>query len=148
MKYSARSFRQTLMLCAASALVCTAVPGRADTAAPANVNLAPGVGGVQYAQAGTTAATGSSSSQSIEVKAAARLVRDKNSPSAVTELGQKAIEAVGVAGSTSQLLRQAPSVYVYQQGLGDNAPVLTIRGLRGLEVATTLDGIQFLYIVV
>ncbi len=141
MKYSARSFRQTLMLCAASALVCAAVPGRADPAAPANVNLAPGVGGVQYAQAGTAATTGSGSSQSIEVKAAARLVRDKNSPSAVTELGQKAIEAVGIGGSTSQLLRQAPSVYVYQQGLGDNAPVLTIRGLRGLEVATTLDGI-------
>jgi iron complex outermembrane receptor protein len=32
-------------------------------------------------------------------------------------------------------------VFVYQQGLGDNAPELTIRGLRGLEIATTLDGV-------
>jgi iron complex outermembrane receptor protein len=137
-----RSFRSRLLLCAATALVCGVVPAVADPAAPANVNLAPGVGGVQYAQAGTTTSSSSrSSEQSIEVKAKARLLRDKNSPSAVTELGQKAIEAVGVGGSTSQLLRQAPSVYVYQQGIGDNAPVLTIRGLRGLEVATTLDGI-------
>ena len=39
------------------------------------------------------------------------------------------------------MLRQAPSVYVYQQGLGDNAPEITVRGLRGLEIATTLDDV-------
>ena len=70
-----------------------------------------------------------------------RLLKEKNSPSAVTELGAKQITAVGVAASTGQLLRQAPSVNVYQQGLGDNAPELTIRGVRGIEVATTLDGV-------
>ena len=80
-------------------------------------------------------------SESVVVRAQKRLLKEKNSPSAVTELGTRQISAAGVAASTGQLLRQAPSIYVYQQGLGDNAPELTIRGVRGLEVATTLDGI-------
>ncbi len=99
-------------------------------------------GNVQVAQAGTAPAPASSSSvETITVRQAKRLLKEKNAPSAVTELGQQAIAATGVSGSVSSLLRQAPSVYVYQQGIGDNAPVLTIRGLRGLEVATTLDGV-------
>jgi iron complex outermembrane receptor protein len=80
-------------------------------------------------------------SESVIVKAQARLLKEKNSPSAVTELGARQIAANGIVGSPATLLRQAPSVYVYQQGLGDNAPELTIRGVRGLEIATTLDGI-------
>ena len=83
----------------------------------------------------------STSSESITVRAAKRLVREKNSPSAVTELGEKQIQSVAASGSVATLLRQAPSVNLYQQGIGDNAPVLTIRGVRGLEVASTLDGI-------
>ncbi len=79
--------------------------------------------------------------ESIIVKAQKRLLKEKNSPSAVTELGERAIGAVGIGGSPSTLLRQAPSIYVYQQGLGDNAPELTIRGARGLETAATLDGV-------
>jgi iron complex outermembrane receptor protein len=79
--------------------------------------------------------------ENITVRAAKRLLKEKNSPSAVTELGTKQIEAVGVSGSAASLLRQAPSVNVYQQGIGDNAPVLSIRGVRGLEVASTLDGV-------
>jgi iron complex outermembrane receptor protein len=59
----------------------------------------------------------------------------------VTELGAKQIAETGVGGSVATLLRQAPSVYVYQQGIGNNEPVLSIRGLRGLEVAQTLDGV-------
>jgi iron complex outermembrane receptor protein len=80
-------------------------------------------------------------SESVVVKYKARLLKEKNSPSAVTELGKQAIAATGVTGSAATLLRQAPSVYVYSQGLGDNAPEFTIRGLRGLEIATTLDGV-------
>jgi iron complex outermembrane receptor protein len=89
----------------------------------------------------TTTTTKSAAAEQIVVNAKRRLVKEKNSPSAVTELGSKEIASTGVSGSVSSLLRQAPSVYVYQQGIGDNAPVLTIRGLRGLEVATTLDGV-------
>jgi iron complex outermembrane receptor protein len=69
------------------------------------------------------------------------LLREKNSPSAVTELGSDQIAQVGVQGSPSTLLRQAPSVNVYQQGIGNNEPVLSIRGIRGLETAQTLDGV-------
>jgi iron complex outermembrane receptor protein len=97
----------------------------------------------QAAAPPSVAASGSTStsSESITVRAAKRLVREKNSPSAVTELGQKQIQSVAASGSVATLLRQAPSVNLYQQGIGDNAPVLTIRGVRGLEVASTLDGI-------
>jgi iron complex outermembrane receptor protein len=80
-------------------------------------------------------------SETIIVRAQRQLVREKNSPSAVTELGAKAITQTGVGGSIATLLRQAPSVYVYQQGIGNNEPVLTIRGIRGLETAQTLDGV-------
>jgi iron complex outermembrane receptor protein len=127
----AHSYRQRLMFAGACTLVLAALPGsiaRADNSSP-QVNL-----GLGQAAAATQ-------SESVVVKAQRYLLREKNSPSAVTELGSKQIAATGVSGSPSSLLRQAPSVFVYQQGLGDNAPELTIRGLRGLEIATTLDGV-------
>ena len=79
--------------------------------------------------------------EQIIVKAKRLLLKEKNSPSAVTELGRTQIAQEGTTGSTTSLLRQAPSVYVYQQGPGENAPVFSIRGVRGLEVAETLDGV-------
>ena len=75
------------------------------------------------------------------MRAARQLLREKNSPSGVTELGSAQIAQTGVQGSTATLLRAAPSVYVYQQGIGNNEPVISIRGARGLEVAQTLDGV-------
>jgi iron complex outermembrane receptor protein len=125
------SFRQALLRAGACALAAAVLPAglaHADNS-PAQVNL------------GLGQAAGATQSESVIVKAQTRLLKEKNSPSAVTELGAKQIATTGVAGSTGQLLRQAPSVYVYQQGLGDNAPELTVRGVRGLEIATTLDGI-------
>ena len=80
-------------------------------------------------------------SENITVRAARQLLREKNSPSGVTELGSAQIAQTGVQGSTATLLRAAPSVYVYQQGIGNNEPVISIRGARGLEVAQTLDGV-------
>ncbi len=80
-------------------------------------------------------------SESILVKARKRLLQEKDSPSATTELGPRQISATGIGGSPATLLRQAPSIYIYQQGLGDSAPELTIRGVRGLESASTLDGV-------
>ena len=77
----------------------------------------------------------------IQVKARRILLREKNSPSAVTELGANAIQTVGVQGSIDTLLKQAPSVNVYQSGPGNNEPVLSIRGLRGVEIASTLDDV-------
>jgi iron complex outermembrane receptor protein len=82
-----------------------------------------------------------SATEDIVVRAQRQLLKDKNSPSAVTELGAAAITQTGVGGSIATLLRQAPSVYVYQQGIGNNEPVLTIRGIRGLETAQTLDDV-------
>jgi iron complex outermembrane receptor protein len=79
--------------------------------------------------------------ENVVVRAQRQLLKDKNSPSAVTELGAAQIQQTGVGGSIATLLRQAPSVFVYQQGIGNNEPVLTIRGVRGLETAQTLDGV-------
>jgi iron complex outermembrane receptor protein len=101
------------------------------------VCVAAAVPAVARAAADDTATT----VEQVHVKAKKRLLKEKNSPSAVTELGQKQIKQEGVMGSTSTLLRQAPSVYVYQSGPGENSPVLSIRGTRGLEVAATLDDV-------
>jgi len=79
--------------------------------------------------------------EDILVKAKRLLLKEKNSPSAVTELGAQQIAQEGAMGSTSTLLRQAPSIYVYQSGPGENSPVFSIRGTRSLEVAATLDDI-------
>ena len=79
--------------------------------------------------------------QAIVVKQQRRLLKEKNSPSAVTELGPAQIAQTGVQGSVATLLRAAPSIYVYQHSIGENEPVLTVRGTRGLETAQTLDGV-------
>jgi iron complex outermembrane receptor protein len=134
-----KSFRQRLMLFSACSLVASAVPvaaGMADT------TTATAPQGVQLAQAGTPAPSSDQKTpESIIVKAQKRLIKEKNSPSAVTELGESAIASTGISGSPQTLLRQAPSIYVYQQSIGDSAPELTIRGARGLETAQTLDDV-------
>ena len=79
--------------------------------------------------------------QTVRAEYKRLLLREKNSPSAVTELGSNQIAQVGVQGSVATVLRQAPSVYVYQQGIGNNEPVLSVRGIRGLETAQTYDGV-------
>ncbi len=129
MSIAPNSFRHRLMLAGACGLALCSVGttvARAD-ASSAQVNLGLGQSATQ--------------SESVVVKAQRQLLKEKNSPSAVTELGAKQIQQTGAGGSIATLLRQAPSVYVYQQGIGNNEPVLTIRGVRGLETAQTLDGV-------
>jgi iron complex outermembrane receptor protein len=127
---AASSLRRALLAAGASALVMASIQAaRADQSSSVQVNL-----GIGQASTATT-------SETVIVKEQKRLLKEKNSPSAVTELGTAQIAAAGVSASTGSLLRQAPSVYVYQQGIGDNAPELTIRGVRGLEIASTLDGV-------
>lgn len=140
MQYNRAALRSSLLLQSSRILAASLVPyagAFGQTVAPAPR--------VQLVQA-ESPATGSAENTAVQhenvtVRAAKRLIREKNSPSAVTELGSQQIAVAGVSGSAGTLLRQAPSVNVYQQGIGDNAPVLTIRGVRGLEVASTLDGI-------
>jgi iron complex outermembrane receptor protein len=110
-------------------------------ACTALVVIAPVAGALAQTAAPPSAGNARLRTEDVTVRAAKRLVREKNSPSAVTELGARQIQATGVSGSVGSLLRQAPSVNVYQQGIGDNAPVVSIRGVRGLEVASTLDGV-------
>ncbi len=126
------TFRNRLMLAGSCVLAVAAVPAAraADGGtSTATVNL------------GLGQATSAPVTENVISRQRQRLLKEKNSPSGVTELGSRAIQSVGVSASPQVLLRQAPSVYVYQQGIGDNAPELTIRGVRGLEVASTLDGV-------
>ncbi len=70
------------------------------------------------------------------------LLKEKDLPSAVTELTQKDIQTVNpTMGSIQTLLKQAPSVQAYSQGPGQSAPTLAIRGVKNDELAETLDGI-------
>jgi iron complex outermembrane receptor protein len=126
MSTAPNSFRQILL-----AGACALVAGSLTSGARADAGAQTSVGMGQA----------SSSTESVIVRAQKRLLKEKDSPSAVTELGSRQIAAVGAAASVATLLRQAPSVYVYSQGLGDNAPFLTIRGVRGLEIASTLDDV-------
>ncbi|WP_256887542.1 TonB-dependent receptor [Acidomonas methanolica] len=121
----------------AKAAPVTATPAPAATA-QTSTTLPPAT---TEHNAAAQASIDNSSPESIQVRAMRRLIREKDSPSAVTELGARQISANGSMGSIVTLLRQAPSVYVYQQGPGNNEPVFTIRGTRGMEVAQTLDGI-------
>ena len=120
------------LLLATTTVVAQVPTNNPPTGLPANT-------GTQSAGSanGNTAAP----SENITVRAARQLLREKNSPSGVTELGSAQIAQTGVQGSTATLLRAAPSVYVYQQGIGNNSPVISIRGARGIEVAQTLDGV-------
>ena len=134
-----RSFRRTMLV--ASALTGVLAPLGSALAQAGIAGSAESGSTVSQSQHSQTAGGAVSNVERIQVKARRILLREKNSPSAVTELGKNAIQQVGVQGSPSTLLRQAPSVNVYQQGIGNNEPVLSIRGIRGLEVANTLDDV-------
>ena len=69
------------------------------------------------------------------------LQRERDIPTAVTELGAKQIQQNGITGSIQSLLTQAPSVNSYQQGIGQNSPELTIRGVEDSQLASSLDDI-------
>jgi iron complex outermembrane receptor protein len=157
----ATSFRQGLLLFTACGLVASVLPAKPGLADPAGTSTAPVNLGVQLAQTelptptGRTRLPGNANTpgqeippdvsrghtEDIIVKAQRRLIKEKNSPSAVTELDARQIATTGVSGSPATLLRQAPSIYVYQQSIGDSAPELTVRGARGLETAQTLDDV-------
>ncbi len=70
------------------------------------------------------------------------LLREKDVPSAVTNLDSKDIAAQNpTMGSVQTLLKMTPSVQAYSQGPGQSAPTLAIRGVRNDELAETLDGV-------
>ncbi len=149
------SFRFALLFASAlsGVLVVPAVAG-AQSGAPAAGSLGSSAGGPSNPSEPTNSATTpvantaptTATGGAIEVQRVRReyrrlLLREKNSPSAVTELGSNQIAQVGITGSVATLLRQAPSINVYQQGIGNNEPVISIRGSRGLETATTFDDV-------
>ena len=144
------SLRRTLLLASALTSVFIAASaaraGDNPTATPTSGSTATATPnasatGTYPSSSSSKPAQTSARAENIQVKIQRRLLRERNSPSAVTELGQSQISQVGIGASPASLLRQAPSVNVYQQGIGNSEPVISIRGIRGLETAQTLDGV-------
>ena len=69
------------------------------------------------------------------------LQKEKDIPTSVTELGAKQVQQNGQVGTIQSLLTQAPSVNSYQQGVGQNSPELTIRGVNDSLLASSLDDV-------
>ena len=121
-----------------------------DNGAVPNVNSGLGGGAnpsanSQSSPTGGNANTGAGGDEPIAdvvIKKRELLLKQKDVPSGITEIGQRDIQAVGELSSVQSLLQQsAPSINVYQQGLGQDVPVISVRGVRGADLATTLDGI-------
>ncbi len=134
--------RSRVLLLSCATALSTMLAGGAALAQAPTTSLPSGIRSDVGNQApGTQNGNTAGNSENVTVRAQRQLLREKNSPSAVTELGGAQIAQTGVQGSVATLLRAAPSVYVYQQGIGNNEPVFTIRGIRSSEVASTLDGV-------
>lgn len=69
------------------------------------------------------------------------LLKEKNVAAAVSVVNKTDIDAVGTTGSLQSVLRQTPSVNTYQSGIGQNEPVITVRGVPNTQLAYSLDGI-------
>ena len=80
--------------------------------------------------------------QQVKIVYKKLLLREKNIPNAVTELGAKQIKSANpTLGSIQSLLTQAPSVVAYSQQPGQNNVTLAIRGVANNQLAETLDGV-------
>ncbi|MDE8346287.1 MAG: Plug domain-containing protein, partial [Acidocella sp.] len=130
----AASLRRNLLFftaCTMVGFVASIPQARAQTTTPVVV---PGNG----------APTGASVDElaKIKVQYKKNLLKEKDLPSAVTELGTQDIKAVSpTMGSIQTLLKMAPSVQAYSQGPGQSAPTLAVRGIKNDELAETLDGV-------
>jgi iron complex outermembrane receptor protein len=80
--------------------------------------------------------------QQVHIKYKKLLLKEKDIPNAITHITLKQIQAENpTMGSIQTLLKQTPSVVAYNQGPGQSAPTLAIRGVRESELSETLDGI-------
>lgn len=80
--------------------------------------------------------------QQIKITYQKLLLRQKDIPDAVTELGPKQVKAANPTfGSIQTLLKQSPSVVAYTQQPGQNNPTLAIRGVAADQLSETLNGV-------
>ena len=116
-------------------------PNTADVPAATQSSPVPETAGTAVPTAGQA---GDNAIANITIKKQQLLLKQKDVTSAITEIGPRDIQAQGNQGSTQSLLAQsAPAIHVYQQGPGQNFPIISVRGVRGAELATTLDGVPF-----
>ena len=91
---------------------------------------------------GTTTDLNAYQIQQVKIIYKKLLLRQKDIPNAVTELGQKQVQSANpTLGSIQQLLTQSPSVVAYTQEVGQNNPTLAIRGVANDQLSETLDGV-------
>jgi iron complex outermembrane receptor protein len=137
MNVSAKNLRGRLLLFTA---VCFAggtgftIAARAQTSTASAPVVVPGDG--------TPAGETPYEIQKVRIHYQKLLLKEKDIPNAVTELGQKDIQATNpVTGSIQTLLNRAPNVVAYSQQSGQDGTTLAIRGVRNDELAETLDGV-------
>jgi iron complex outermembrane receptor protein len=154
MKNKTMNLRRRLMVFTACTMASATLSGVAAaqtvvTPTSSSTTVA-GDGSTSTTAASTTAASTTaedSSSDAYKIKKVhiiykRLLQKEKDLPSASTNLGEKDIQATNATmGSVQTLLKQAPSVQAYSQGPGQSAPTLAIRGVKNDELAETLDGI-------
>jgi iron complex outermembrane receptor protein len=149
MKNKAGNLRRNLLMFTACTMV-SAIGG----AAIANAQSAPtmvtptAVAPTAVTPGGTSATTMTTADENayqikkIHILYQKLLLREKDLPTAVTELNEQDIKAQSpTMGSIQTLLKMAPSVQAYSQGPGQSAPTLAIRGIKNDELAETLDGV-------
>ncbi len=134
MKNTPVNLRSRLLLftaCTFAAALATPLAARAQNATPVAV---PGDG--------SSADLNAYQIQKVKILYKKLLLREKDIPNAVTDLGQKQVQAENpTTGSIQTLLKQSPSVVAYTQQPGQDNSTLAIRGVRNDELSETLDGI-------
>ena len=73
------------------------------------------------------------------------MVKDDDIANAATPVAMSDIEAEGAAtGSIETLLNMTPSVNAYTQGIGQNAPTLSVRGQNEQSLSLTVNGVPLM----
>lgn len=133
------NFRGRLKLFTALTLtgsVAAAAVAVAQTSTPASTTVEP----VVIPGEGNAANLNTYEIKKVRILYKKLLLREKDIPSAITQLGQKQVKAANpTTGSIQTLLKQAPSVVAYSQQLGQDSTTLAIRGVRNDMLAETLS---------
>jgi iron complex outermembrane receptor protein len=136
MKKKAINYRRRLKLFTALTLASSlgvAAIAKAQTTTPAPV-VVPGDG--------TAEDLNTYQIEKVKILYKKLLLREKDIPNAVTELGAKQVQAANpTLGSIQTLLTQSPSVVAYSQQPGQDNTTLAIRGVANNQLAETLDGV-------
>ncbi len=135
------SFRSRLLVFTACTMVAGLTPALAQSS-PSSSVMPTTAAPVMVANDGTAGDLNVYQVEQVKIRYKKLLLRQKDIPNAITELGQKQIQLANpTTGSIQTLLTQSPSVVAYSQQPGQNNTTLAIRGVENDELSETLDGV-------